>query len=364
MTSELEDRFPNIREQMEKESAESLQREGLKPGVVEPWEDGYRTFKHPDTFEWWYFDSEFDDGGKAVVVFNTSPLTHPKGPIRPSLLLIMKSPEGKSIRLLPAFEQEDLKASPGGCDVRLGENTVKGDLDSYELHASVDDYAADLVFTRESPSWRPDSGMSYSGHDKSKYFGWVVPIPYGTVEGTVVFEGKERAVKGTCYHDHNWGNISPGMAFDHWYWGRAHVGDFTMIFVEMVTRHIMGVGSINLHTFMLAKGEEILTDDGLPLRLDISDFKEGPGGREYPTKLDWSWAGGDGGRVTFTLRNPEMIESIDMMEGTPAWAKPLIHLIANPFYYDFTADLELEVDIKGVKVKESGKALYELMMLK
>ena len=361
MTSELEKKIPNLREKMEADAAESLKRAGLKAGEVEPWEDGWRTKDEPDTFEWWYFDAEFDGGGKAVVVFSTSPQTHPKGPLRPSMLVIMESAEGKKVRLTPGFEAGELSAAAEGCDVRIGENRVKGGLDRYELHAEVESYAADLVFTREVPSWRPGSGISYSGHDKSKYFGWVVPIPYGTVEGTVLFEGKERQVKGACYHDHNWGNVSPGNAIDHWYWGRAHLGDFTLIFVEMVTRHIIGLGSLKLHTFLLVNGQEILTDDGLPLSLTTSDFKEGPGGRTYPEKLDWEWLGDDG-TVKLSLRNPEMIESIDMMEGTSRWERPLSQMFANPYYYNFNADLELTVDLKGVKATERGRALYELMM--
>jgi hypothetical protein len=363
MSSELEEKIPDIRKRMEEDTTYSLEREGLKAGEVEPWEDGYRTRDKPDTFEWWYFDAEFDDGGKAVVVFNTSPLTHPKGPLRPSLLLIMKTPKGKSVRLIPEFEAEELSSAAEGCDVRLKDNHVKGDLDCYELHAEVESYSADLTYARKAPSWRPGSGVSYSGRDKSRYFGWVVPIPYGTVEGTVVFRGEKRQVKGTCYHDHNWGNVSPGLAIDHWYWGRAHVGDFTVIFVEMVTRHVMGLGSMKLHTFMLARGDEVLTDDGLPLSLETADFRDGPGGRSYPEKLNWKW-NGDEGSAELSLRNPEMIESIDMLEGTPNWERPLIHLIANPYYYDFNADLELAVDIKGVKATERGRALYELMMLK
>jgi hypothetical protein len=365
MPSELENKIKNFRQKKDEDTAESLLREGLKAGVVEKWEDGYRTSDKKDTFEWWYFDSEFEDGGKAVVVFNTSPLTQPKGPLRPSLLLIIKTPDGRSVRLTPEFKAEDLTASTDGCDVRLADNTVKGDLESYELHARVDKYAADLVYTRAAPSWRPGSGVTYSGRDKSGFFGWVVPIPYGTVEGTVEFEGESRKVKGTCYHDHNWGNVSLGATIDHWYWGRAHVGDFSLIFVEMVTRYVMGMGHLKLHTFVLAKGDKIITDDGLPLTLEVADFVEGPGGKSYPRKLDWEWVDEEGeGKVTLTLRNPEMIESIDLLESLPRWERPIIHLFANPFYYDFTADLELTVDARGIKAKESGKALYELMILK
>jgi hypothetical protein len=363
MSPELEDKFPDIRERMERDTAEALEREGLKAGLVEKWEDGFRTKDRPDTFEWWYFDAEFDDGSTTVAVFNTKSMIHTRGPLKPSVLLIMKMPDGKQVRLNPEFKLEEFQASTDGCEVSIGPNQVKGDLDRYELHVEADSYAADLTYTRKAQSWRPGAGVSYSGSGKKKYFGWVVPIPYGTVEGTVVFDGEKRKVRGTCYHDHNWGNLSPGLSIDHWYWGRAHVGDFTIIFVEMVSAHILGIGSLNLHTLMLGRGEEILTDDGLPLRLEVSDFQDGPVGGSYPTKLDWSWHT-DEGSVTLTIRNPEMIEWIDMLEGTPRWERPIIHLLANPYYYDFNADLELTVDLKGVKATESGRALYELMNLR
>ncbi len=362
MAKELEDRFPDIKERMEKGTAESLAREGLKAGVVEPWEDGYRTKDKPGTFEWWYFDCEFDDGSTAVVTYTSRPANNPKGDLRPTLLLIMKSAEGDKVRLTKEFEPGDLSASVEGCDVRIGPNTVKGDLNRYEMQAEADDCAVDLTLTRVGPSWRPGSGITYGGRKEERYFGWVVPVTFGTVEGTVTFKGEKKQVKGTCYHDHNWGNFSLQSAIDHWYWGRAHVGDFTVVFVQMVTPYVPFVGSLNMPTLMLARGEEVLTDNGLPLRLETSDYVDGPLGGSYPTKLDWTWHS-DEGDIALTIRNPKLIEALDMLDGTPEWKRPLVHLVANPYYYDFNADLELKVDLKGVKSVEQGRALYELMHL-
>ena len=362
MAKELEDLVPDIREKTAKELADSLAREGLKADLVEPWEDGYRTKDKPDTFEWWYFDADFDDGSTAVVTYTSRPANHPKGELRPTLLLIMRSPEGDKVRLSKEFEPGDFSASADGCDVRIGPSSVKGDLDRYELHAEAEDCSADLTFTRRGPSWRPGSGVTYSGREEERYFGWLVPITYGTVEGTVVFKGEEKQVRGTCYHDHNWGNFSLRSAIDHWYWGRAHVGDFTVVFVEIVTPHLPFVGSFNIHTLMLATGEEVLTDDGLPLRLEVGDFVEGPLGGSYPTKLDWSWHS-DEGDIELTIRNPKMIEAEDELAQAPSWERALVHLVANPYYYNFNADLELSLNLKGVKAVERGRALYELMHL-
>ncbi len=149
---ELEDKFPDIRERVEKGTAESLAREGLKAGLVEQWEDGYRTRDEPNTFEWWYFDAEFDDGSTAVVTYTSRPASNPKGKLQPTLLMIMKSPDGEKAKLKKEFEPGDFQASDEGCDVRVGPSSVKGDLDRYVLHAEAEDCAADLTFTRSGPS--------------------------------------------------------------------------------------------------------------------------------------------------------------------------------------------------------------------
>jgi hypothetical protein len=51
-----------------------------------------------------------------------------------------------------------------------------------------------------------------------------------------------------------------------------------------------------------------------------------------------------------------------MTEDLPKWQKPLVHLFANPLYYDFDAELELSVDLAGVKAKETGRVIFEKMM--
>lgn len=66
----------------------------------------------------------------------------------------------------------------------------------------------------------------------------------------------------------------------------------------------------------------------------------------------------------FTLTNPVLNESFDMIEDLPGWARPLIHLFANPYYYNFVAEIELEVDLGGVKAHEKGSAIFEKMMFR
>ena len=93
----------------------------------------------------------------------------------------------------------------------------------------------------------------------------MVAVPYGTVKGTISGEGTSRAVSGSLYHDHNRGNAALGSMIDHWYWGRAHVGDFSLIFTQMTTVKVFGHGGIKLPVFYLSKGQGHLREDDVPL---------------------------------------------------------------------------------------------------
>jgi len=141
-------------------------------------------------------------------------------------------------------------------------------------------------------SWRPSAGISYLNLAQSHYLGWVVAAPYGTVTGTITEKRASRDGTGAAYHDHNWGNALMSSMLDHWYWGRAHIEDFTVVYVRTTTKDVFGLGSVNIPTFFLAKGDTIITDDLLPLRLETSADVPGPGDQTYPTDKVWSWRSG------------------------------------------------------------------------
>jgi len=64
---------------------ELLKAEGLRPGIVEPWEDGWRTAQEAISFEWWYFDAQFEDGSTLVVAWGTRDFNDTSGPLKPYL---------------------------------------------------------------------------------------------------------------------------------------------------------------------------------------------------------------------------------------------------------------------------------------
>ena len=340
-------------------SPEDLAREGLTE-TVKIWEDGLRADTGRGSFEWWYFDAHLDDGSTAVIVFLTKPLLERNGPLKPGVSLTITRPDGTKVLEFPLYAPELFRASKETCDVRIADSWVRGNLHQYQLHAETGELAADLTFTGIVPPWRPGAGKVGFG-DADHYFAWLPAIPHGTVSGTLTYDGQTVPVSGAGYHDHNWGNVGLNSVLDHWYWGRANLGGFTVIFVEQIAAR--AYGSKKMPVFMLAKGNRILTGDGDPLRLEKSDFVTHSGGREYPRQLDFIWEN-EGRSVHLALRQPELIEGTSLLTLFPTWKQKILRLFANPYYFRFNADLELTIDFDEVQAHERGPALYEIMMLK
>jgi predicted secreted hydrolase len=230
---------------------------------------------------------------------------------------------------------------------------------TYTLHAETKTHSTDLVFTGLVPPWRPGGGKSYFG-DLEHYFAWLPAIPYGTVEGTLTYDGQTRRVIGTGYHDHNWGNVPLPSVLDHWTWGRAHVSDYSLIFVEQVAARKFGLQRIPV--FLLAKGDKILADDARLLTMQAREIFRQPGERAYPHSLDFLWSSGKPS-VHLALRDPQLIESTSLLGLLPRFKRPLARLVANPYYFRFKAKLELTIDLADLQDMQHGTALYELMVL-
>lgn len=347
-------------------TSQFMAREGLTE-TIQPWEDGIRAPTGPGNFEWWYFDAHFDDpanhehlrGATAVIVFATKPLLERSGPLKPTLLITITLPDGRKINHFPVFPASQFSASKQGCDVKLGSNWTHGDLHRYELHAAHQGITTDLVFTGLVPAWRPGAGKAYFG-DLDHSFGWLPSIPYGSVEGTITIDGQTYNVRGSGYHDHNWGNVGLNDVMDHWYWGRAHLGEYTLIFVQQIGA--ASYGGTAMPVFMLARGSEILLGDGQPLTLRTADFIAHPGGRAYPREVDFTWQDGSQ-TISLVLRQPKLIEAISLLASFPAWQRTLFRLFANPYYFRFNADLHLSIHLDHLQAEEHGQALYEIMIM-
>ncbi len=331
---------------------------------VQPWEDGRRTNPDKNEFEWWYFDFSFSDGSTAVIYFSTKSFLHPAGKPEPGVNLVITDPRGHKFSVSDNPGEKNFTSSTSNLDVTVGDSFVKGDLSGCHLHFEKDGTGVDLHLISKAPAWRPGtgvSGVSYYGAKKTKYFAWLVAIPYGIAEGTLHYNGKTVKVSGTGYHDHNWGNIRLDKIKTQWYWGRARIGDYTLIFVQMLTTP--KYGSKKIPVFYLAKGNKILSSNNYTFTFTPTQWKRHSGGRDYPEKIKINVKQSNMD-VTIKISSPTIIEAQSLLDKAPWYIRILSRPFTNPYYFRFNADFTLECKGLTGTVDKKGKGIYEMMLLR
>lgn len=342
------------------DTPEMMAREGVKP-EMEPWEDGLRADTGAGRFEWWYFDADLDDGTKLVVALYTKSLLSTKGALKPRVEITLSRPDGTVTKDWNDYGPEAFSARTDRCDVSIAGTVVSGDLETYVVKARGATLSADLTFRRVGPSWRSGAGKIYFDAALTAYMGWVVPIPHGTVEGTVTSPEGTRAVKGAGYHDHNWGNQPMEEVFDYWFWGRARAGGLTFLFFDAIGSKRWGGARVPL--FMMANDVRIVMPAAARSSLTPSQFVADPtgGGRPYPLRLRVEAESPDA-RATLSFSDARVVERDDLLSDVlPAWLVPVARCLTNPWYYRFHAALTVTLVESGATREVAGAGVYELM---
>ena len=71
------------------------------------------------------------------------------------------------------------------------------------------------------------------------------------------------------YHDHNWGDAAMHKLINHWYWGRAKAGPYSIIASYITAEHHYGDAEVPV--FLLAKGGTIIADDASNVIFELRD---------------------------------------------------------------------------------------------
>jgi hypothetical protein len=329
------------------EGTDALRRAGLGDTVA-PWEDGLRETPRPGTLEWWYFDAELHDGSILALTYLTNPFFPASGELTPTLYANLVLPSAEPISTISAIAAEEFAASRDGCDVRMGPNWVRGDLRRYELHAELPEFSADLVFTGVLPPTRVGTGLVRYGEDGRAYLGWLVPMPRATVEGTLTIAGETRSVRGTGYRDRNWGNVPFVDTLREWYWGRAHLGDYSIVFFEL--RTLPAYGEARVPMFILGRGDQVLLATGRNAEMRIE--REGQeGGYAVPEQAAYVWSDGPD-QVRLELTNPRLRFEPRRQSNESG----------RPFSLRFLAEATLRVDLGDLHEEVRGEAIFEHLL--
>jgi hypothetical protein len=301
------------------------------------WEDGRRTPKSADNFEWWYFDGLLDDGTVVVVWFGDNWFygSHDR-----AVTVELTIPGNPTRRVMRNFKEPGSFATDRA-DIKIGPHQFKGDLDTYFIHvdpAETGGVGCDLTLRRRVASYRPATGYIEAG---KRFFAWLVPVPEGAVTGTLTADGVTRQVTGSGYHDHNWGNISPAKLFDNWWWGRGRSGEHTIIASELHGNPAVGGTTIPLFFIgdehqveVNAFGSNVSTIKGDAVRHPDSKHKR-------PIGSGISFTAADGSRAEFKisdhlLKSADLVADESMVVRAAAWA-----LSKNPWYTRFESPIIL-----------------------
>ena len=223
------------------------------------WEDGMRTSGGRGSYEWWYFDAQYSDGTKVVVIFFAKNGFDVRGLSNPTASLDITLPNGKKIlKNISEGKGQTIRASRDKCDVNIGQSSIKYFQGNYLIHFIDGDVEYNCVMKPKLPMWRPGTGHWCFGKNHEYYFAWIVPQPSADISATLKVCTETFELNGNGYHDHNWGNVHMRKLMNHWYWCRASIGPYTIIACDIITQKKYGY--TRLPVMMLAK-DGIIFDD-------------------------------------------------------------------------------------------------------
>lgn len=189
-------------------------------------DDGLHHYDSPGYYEWWYFDAQFNNGYICTIRLSW----RHAGSGGPSFEIEIYAPDGGGAHAKESFEAGSGRASAEWCDVALGSSYARQEgPDLYRVVVRGGKAGADLTFRRRVPGWKfSPSGLVMNG--ASGRHGWVNAIPRADVEGRLFFGRRQVPVRGTGYHDHNWGDAEIGKSFGRWVRGRLFDSKYTMVY--------------------------------------------------------------------------------------------------------------------------------------
>ena len=334
---------------------------GIVPGSVAAWEDGLRTDGAPGSYEWWYFDAHLDDGSSLVIGFYTKNPITPDRPLEPLVGVQLNRPGADSLSFECHAAPEQFSASRDGCDVRIADSTVRGDLHDYEIHVAHEDVAIDVKLTSQVHPWRHAAGRIYFGEHDEHFFAWLPSVPQGVVSVELGVGTRTERLAGVGYHDHNWGDVAMPRLMNHWYWGRAQAGPYSVIASHITAEQ--RYGGAEMSTFLLTKGGTIVADDATKLRFLLQDEHiDEQSGKPIADVVVYEYEDSHE-RYRLSFQRAETImdrELIDEVTG-------LKHLLARLTRFDgaylrFTGSVRLEHFLDESKVEDvSDPGIWELM---
>lgn len=322
---------------------------GRDPGDPQAWADALRLDPAgfaPGQFEWWYADGHLSNGVTFVASWHLE--IDRSGVLRPYVTVNFATRDKVLLDRKVRFRPEQARFGRTVCDVAVGPHFLRSldGLKRYELFVDPEangGYGLHLELDRRVASYnpRPDDGSNPDG----PYFRWVCAVPNGALQGTATVDSVTRAVTGSGYHDHNWGNVPMSALVRDWHWARGEAGGYTAVAASVRLRN--GVDSRNV--FVANEAGVAVAALGPP----SVGFRELATAAQPDTgKMigsDVAFTVGDSGTVRFPGRKAISSFIFDSDEAFHWW------------YTRFDAGLEIDLVRDGQRIAATGHAVLEHM---
>lgn len=327
-------------------------------------EDGFRTSGDKGSYEWWYFDAEYTNGCKFVVIFYTKDRFDVKGHGKPTATLDVTLPNGKTIcRVISDKNSSIINASKELCDVRIGDSYIKYKNGSYYVHFEDELVEYNCVMKSNVSMYRPKTGHIFFGESAKHYFAWLVSQPSAKVSGSVKVSGINLELDGKGYHDHNWGNIDMSKIINHWYWCRAQIGPYTIIANDIIAEKKYDY--LRTATMFIAKDKEILVEDEEGIKIERNNTKEHNLTKKFiDNNITFIYNDEHGTKYTVEfLRESDIFASSLLNVMGLSYSKILFAISneINPTYLRCIGKVRLTIESYKRKEIQEGDALWEQM---
>lgn len=334
---------------------------GIKKGQPEAREDGMRTDGQEGSYEWWYVDAEFEDGTTIVTVFYTKYGFDVPGPAHPMVNIDITYADGTVVR--EVFSEEEgniLDASTEIADVQIGDSYLRDIGGAYVIKFASGDIEYEAIMETTVPMWRPATGHTYFGDNQEYFFAWLVAQPASDIQGTLKVGDTVTELTGRGYHDHNWGNISMNEVMNHWYWGRAKVGEYDVITADIISEEAYGY--TRLPVIMVAKDGEVIADNQENLIIERADTIQHPETEKFMDNHITFILADDDIEYRIEYIREEDIVVASFLENLPTVQKVMANLLgANPTYVRTLGDVILTVTDGEDITKIEQEGLWEQM---
>jgi hypothetical protein len=338
---------------------------GLPRGRVAPWEDGMRTSGEAGSYEWWYFDSHLEDGSSLVVTFYTKWILQPKGPEAPMVQVDLDRPGKPSQQVIIHATPEQFQASKDRCDVRVKDCYFRGDLHTYQIKVVDESLTIEAELVGQVPSWRPATGFTYFGPHDEHTFAWMPAVPQGKVTATLTEKGSAPiTLTGVGYHDHNWGDVVMSKLLNHWYWGRAQAGPYSVIAAYLYAEK--EYGRTELPQILIAKDGQIVADQASKVRLVLEDvFTDPKSQKPVANRVVYDYTQDERVRYRVIFQRSETILDYKLADTVTGFKHVLARMArVDGAYLRFSGTVTVEKYEGGTMVeKASDPGIWELMYL-